>query len=104
MKIDTEKLAQKMEQLDNCLSDYYPEVEVMFDKFNEISLTAEKIMNEVLEEDKSHIMRILYKEEIDNLKDFMESAGNYLLNVKGIAEDLSFDVEDNWKELMNEEY
>lgn len=103
MKIDTGKLSEKMERLDNCLSNYYPEVEVMSDKLREISLEIEKTIDGILEEDKSHIMRILYKEEIDNLKNLMESAGSYLSNVATVAEDLSFDIEDHWKELMNEE-
>ena len=103
MKIDTEDLSQKMERLDNCLSDYYPEVEVMSDKFDEISLEIKKIMDETLEKDKSHIMRMLYKQRIDELKEVIETTRSYLSNVKLTAEDLSFDVEDNWKELMNEE-
>ena len=60
-------------------------------------------MDETLEKDKSHIMRMLYKQRIDELKEVIETTRSYLSNVKLTAEDLSFDVEDNWKELMNED-
>lgn len=103
MKIDTGTLGIRMERLKNCLDDYYPEVEVMSDKFDKISLEIEKIMDETLEKDKSHIMRMLYKQRIDELKDVIETTRSYLSNVATVAEDLSFDVEDNWRELMDEE-
>lgn len=103
MKIDTGTLGIRIERLNNCLDDYYPEVEAMSDKFDKISLEIEKIMDETLEKDKSRIMRMLYKQKVDELKDVIEITRTYLSNVKLTAEDLSFDVEDNWKELMNEE-
>ena len=103
MKIDIGVLGIRMERLNGCLEDYYHEVEVMSDKFDEISLEIEEIMDETLEKDKSHIMRMLYKQRIDELKGIIETTRSYLSNVKLTAEDLSFDVEDNWKELMNED-
>lgn len=103
MKIDTGILGIRMERLNNCLDDYYPEVEAISDKFDKISLEIEKIMDKTLEKDKSHIMRMLYKQRIDELKDVIETTRSYLSNVKLTAEDLSFDIEDHWKELMNEE-
>lgn len=103
MKIDTEVLSKKMERLDNCLSDYYPEIEVLNDKFDDLRMKVTKAMDEIIAEDDSRIMRMLYKQEIDDLKDVIEIASGYLSNIKETAEDLSFDVEDNWKVLMNED-
>ena len=104
MKIDTVDLSQKMEQLNNCLSDYYPEVEALSNKFDDLRLKITEAMDEILVEDDSRIMRMLYKQEIDELKDISMITSGYLLKIKSTAEGLSFDVEDNWKELMNEEY
>ena len=42
MKIDTGTLGIRMERLNGCLEDYYPEVEAMSDKFDEISLEIKK--------------------------------------------------------------
>lgn len=103
MKIDTEKLAQKMEQLDDHLSDYYPEIEALSYKFDDLRSKITEAMDKILAEDDSRIMRMLYKQEIDDLKDVIEIASGYLSNIKETAEDLSFDVEDNWKVLMNED-
>lgn len=103
MKIDTEKLAQKMEQLDDRLSDYYPEIEALSYKFDDLRSKITEAMDKILAEDDSRIMRMLYKQEIDELKDITMITSGYLLKIKSRAENLSFDVEDNWKVLMNED-
>lgn len=103
MKIDTGVLSKKMVQLDNCLSDYYPEIEALNDKFDDLRMKVTKAMDEIIAEDDSRIMRMLYKQEIDELKDITMITSGYLLKIKSRAENLSFDVEDNWKVLMNED-
>ena len=102
MKIDTEDLRKSASGLRSSLKDYFEDVERMQDEFDRISSAINEATDEILDEDESYMMSVLYGEDIEKMKMNIQNTTYYLHQVWLYAKDLQIKIKRNNEVLDND--
>ena len=93
MKIDTADLSKKMISLTERLEDYCNlSLDRAETEISEDSSETVEVIESILNDDRSNLLRIVYGKEVGNLQDKMGALRISLSEVQQIASDLSFRI------------
>lgn len=95
MKIDTEDLRKSASDLSSSLKDYFGDVERIQDEFDKLSSAINEATDEILDEDESYMMSILYGEDIEKMRMNIQNATYYLQQVWDSADNLWIKIKRN---------
>ena len=95
MKIDTEDLRKSASDLSSLLKDYFENVERMQDEFDRTSSAINEATDEILDEDESYMMSVLYGEDIEKIRMNIQNATYYLQQVWDNVDDLQIKIKRN---------
>ena len=95
MKIDTEDLRKSASDLSCSLKGYFGDVESIQDEFGEISSAINEAVDEILDEDESYMMSILYGDDIEKMRTNIRNATYYLQQVWDNVDDLQIKIKRN---------
>ena len=94
-KIDTEDLCKSASDLSSSLKDYFKDVERIQDEFDRTSSAINEVADEILGEDESYMMSILYGEDIEKMRMNIKNATYYLEQVWDNADNLWIKIKRN---------
>ena len=95
MKIDTEDLHKSASDLSSSLKDYFEDVERTQDEFDRTSSAINEAIDEILDEDESYMMSVLYGEDIEKIRMNIQNATYYLQRVWDNVDDLQIKIKRN---------
>ena len=102
MKIDTEDLRKSASDLSSSLKDYFEDVERIQDEFDRTSSAISDAADEILDEDESYMMSVLYGEDIEKMKMNIQNTTYYLRQVWFYVKDLQIKIKRNNEVLDND--
>jgi predicted nucleic acid-binding Zn-ribbon protein len=95
MKIDTEDLRKSASDLSGSLKGYFGDVERIQDEFDKLSSAINEATDEILDDDESYMMSILYGEDIEKMRMNIKNATYYLEQVWNDADNLRIKIKRN---------
>lgn len=102
MKIDTENLRKSASDLSSSLKDYFEDVERIQDEFDRTSSAINEVTEEILYDDESCMMSLLYGEDIEKMRMNIQSVTYYLQHVWDNVDDLQTKINRNNEVLGND--
>ena len=102
MKIDTKDLRKSASDLSSSLKSCFEDVERIQDEFDRTSSAINEAVDEILDEDESYMMSVLYGEDIEGMKMNIQNATYYLQRVWDNVDDLQTKIKRNDEVLGND--
>ena len=103
MKIDTEDLRKSASDLSSSLKGFFEDVERIQDEFDRTSSAINEVADEILDEDESYMMSVLYGEDIEKMKMNIQNTTYYLRQVWFYVKDLQIKIKRNNEVLDNDQ-
>lgn len=95
MKIDTKDLRKSTSDLSSSLKDYFEDVERIRDEFDRTSSAINEATDEILDEDESNMMSVLYGEDIEKMRMNIQSVTYNLQQLWDNVDDLQIKIKRN---------
>lgn len=95
MKIDTEDLRKSASDLSSSLKGFFEDVERIQDEFDRTSSAINEVADEILDEDESYMMSVLYGEDIEKMRMNIQNTTYYLRQVWFYVNDLQIKIKRN---------
>lgn len=95
MKIDTEDLRKSASDLSSSLKSCFEDIERIQDEFDRTSSAINEAVDEILDEDESYMMSVLYGEDIEGMKMNIQNTTYYLRQVWFYVKDLQIKINRN---------